>query len=387
VTADAGCGGSVAEIDLDAVAHNVGVLAGLAGTAEVCAVVKADGYGHGAVPVARAALAAGAGWLGVAQVQEARELRAAGIEAPVLVLSECDTSPGTLDPALAMGLHLVGYRPGFLDAVAERAGALGARPARIHLKVDTGMRRVGCEPHQAVDLARRVVEDPHLELAGTMTHLAVADEPGNLGTDVQLGRFEAVLDELAAAGIDPGIRHAANSAATLLHPRAHLDLVRPGIAVYGIPPSPVLSGIGPLRPAMRWTSTVRFVKPVARGEGVSYGHRHVFDQATVVATVPVGYADGYRRRLGLVGGAVLIRGRRCPIVGVVTMDQLVVDVGPGEEVEVGDEVVLLGAQGDDELSATELALLVDTIGYEITCAVSPRVHRRHRGGPEGAAGW
>ena len=218
-----------------------------------------------------------------------------------------------------------------------------------------------------------------------MTHLAVADEPGNPGTGVQIDRFEAVLAALDEAGIDPGIRHAANSAAALLHPRAHLDLVRTGIAVYGIPSSPVLSGVAPLRPALRWTSEVRFVKPVARGEGVSYGHRHVFEEATVVATVPVGYADGYRRRLGLVGGVVLIRGRRCPIVGVVTMDQLVVDVGPGGDVAVGDEVVLLGAQGDDEVSATELALLVDTIGYEITCAVSPRVARHHVGGPEAPA--
>jgi alanine racemase len=378
-------GGSVAEIDLDAIAHNVGVLAGLAGTAQVCAVVKADGYGHGAVPVARAALAAGATWLGVAQVQEARTLRAAGIEAPMLVLSECDTSPETLDLALAMGLHLVAYRPDFLDAVAERARTLGTRAAPLHLKVDTGMRRVGCEPHEAVERAQRIVGDPHLHLAGTMTHLAVADEPGNPGTDVQLRRFEEVLADLDASGIDPGVRHAANSAATLLHPRAHLDLVRPGIAVYGIPPAPVLTGVAPLRPAMRWTSAVRFVKPVARGEGVSYGHHHVFDAPTVAATVPVGYADGYRRRLGLVGGAVLIRGRRCRIVGVVTMDQMVVDVGADGDVAVGDEVVLLGAQGDDEVSATELAMLVDTIGYEITCAVSERVARRHLRGPQGAA--
>lgn len=374
-------GGSVAEIDLDAIAHNVRVLADLAAGSLVCAVVKAGGYGHGVLPVARTALASGADWLGVAQVQEARTLRAAGVDAPILVLSECDTTPETLDLAIATGLHLVAYRPAFLDSLAERARTLGTPPVPVHLKVDTGMRRVGCEPHETVELARRIDDDPHLRLAGTMTHLAVADEPGNPGTDTQLTRFEHVLTEMSGAGIDPGIRHAANSAATLLHPRAHLDLVRPGIAVYGIPPAPVLADVAPLRPAMRWTSTVRFVKAVASGEGVSYGHRHVFEGPTVVATVPVGYADGYRRRLGLVGGAVLIRGRRCPIVGVVTMDQIVVDVGPDGDVEVGDEVVLLGAQGSDELSATELALLTDTIGYEITCAVSERVARRPVGGP------
>ena len=377
---DPALGGSVADVDLDAVAHNVGLLRDRAGGAELCAVVKAEGYGHGAVPVARAALAAGAAWLGVAHVEEGRALRAAGIGAPVLLLSECGTEDRALDAALAGGFHLTAYRPAFLDAVAERARTLGVPSVPVHLKVDTGMRRVGCEPHQALGLARRIVDDPHLRLAGTMTHLAVADEPGNPATDVQLARFEAVLGELAAAGIDPGIRHAANSAATLLHRRAHLDLVRVGIAVYGIPPAPVLSGVAPLRPAMRWTSEVRFVKPVAAGEAVSYGHRHMFQAPTVVATVPAGYADGVRRRLGLVGGQVLVRGRRCPIVGVVTMDQLVVDVGD-MPVEVGDEVVLLGRQGDDEITATELALLLDTIAYEVTCGVNPRVVRRYHGGP------
>jgi len=377
---DGGLGGSVAEVDLGAIAHNVSLLAERAGGAEVCAVVKADAYGHGAVPVARTALEAGATWLGVAQVGEGRALRSAGINAPILVLSECVTDPSTLDVALACGLHLTAYRPAFLDALATRADALGVPAVPVHLKVDTGMRRVGCEPRDAVALARRIVADPHLHLAGTMTHLAVADEPGNPGTQTQLVRFEAVLAELDAAGIDPGVRHAANSAATLLHARSHLDLVRVGIAVYGIAPAPVLAGVAPLRPALRWTSTVRFVKPVAAGEGVSYGHRQVFEAPTVVATVPVGYADGYARRLGLVGGEVLIRGRRCPIVGVVTMDQLVVDVGD-LPVEVGDEVVLLGTQGDDELSATELALLLDTIGYEVTCGIGDRVVRRHVGGP------
>jgi len=377
---DPALGGSVADVDLDAVAHNVALLLDRAGGAQVCAVVKADGYGHGAVPVARAALAAGATWLGVAQVGEGRALREAGIEAPVLVLSECAAEPAAIDLALACGLHLTAYRPAFLDAVAGRARALGVPAAPVHLKVDTGMRRVGCEPGDAVDLARRIVDDPHLHLAGTCTHLAVADEPGNPGTDVQLVRFEEVLAGLAGAGIDPGLRHAANSAGTLLHVRSHLDLVRTGIAVYGIPPAPVLEGVAPLRPALRWTSSVRFVKPVARGEGVSYGHRHVFEAPTVVATVPVGYADGYARRLGLVGGEVLVGGRRCPIVGVVTMDQLVVDVGD-HPVSVGDEVVLLGSQGDAEITATELGLLLDTIGYEITCAIGDRVVRRHHGGP------
>jgi len=374
-------GGSLVEVDLDAVRHNVGLLRDRAGGADVCAVVKADGYGHGAAPVADAALAAGATWLGVAQVEEGRALRAAGIDAPILVLSEPHADPACLDVALACGLHLTAYRGALLDLLAARAAALGVPSVPVHLKVDTGMRRVGCEPAQAVDLARRIADDPGLRLAGTMTHLAVADEVGNPTTSAQLDRFDEVLDALGRAGIDAGIRHAANSAATLLHPRSHLDLVRVGIAAYGIAPAPALAGLVPLRPALRWTSTVRFVKPVRAGEGVSYGHRHVFAADTTVATVPVGYADGARRDLGLRGGQVLIGGRRCPVVGVVTMDQLVVDVGD-LPVEVGDEVVLVGEQGGDEITATDVAGWLDTIGYEVTCAIGPRVPRRHRGGTE-----
>ncbi len=383
--------GSVARIDHGALAHNVGLLAGFAGGAQVAAVVKADGYGHGAVEVARTALDAGASWLAVARVEEAAVLRAAGIDAPTMVLSEPEVdgdatgAASTLDRALALGLDLVVYRAELVDALAARADALGVPRAAVHLKVDTGMRRVGCEPSDAVGVARRIVDHPRLHLAGTCTHLAVADDPGNPGTDVQLDRFDAVLAGLDAAGIDPGLRHAANSAGTLLHPRSRYDLVRPGIACYGIPPAPVLASVAPLRPVLRWVSELRFVKPVARGEGVSYGHRHVFEEPTVVGTVPVGYADGLARRLGLVGGVVLVGGVRCPIRGVVTMDQCVVDLGPavaaGVDAAVGTEVVLLGASsgpaGSDEVTATEVGLALDTIGYEVTCAISTRVPRVH----------
>ena len=366
---------SVATIESAAIADNTRALAALAGGATTCAVVKADGYGHGSVTVARAALSAGADWLAVAQVEEACVLRGAGVDAPVLLLSE--PRPDEIDRALALGLRLVLYRPEMTAAVSARAEVLGVPAVACHLKVDTGMRRVGCEPADAVATARAVVDAPRLVLEGTMTHLAMADEPSDPTTDAQLDRFDGVLTELAGAGIDPGIRHAANSAATIAFPRARYDLVRTGIALYGIPPSPALAGAVALRPAMRWTTSVSLVKRVHAGERVSYGHRHTFDRDTVVATVPVGYADGVRRRLGLVGGEVLIGGGRRPIVGVVTMDQFVVDCGPdGGGIEVGDEVVLLGAQGDDEITATELGTRLDTIGYEIVCAVSPRVERR-----------
>lgn len=367
---------SVAHVDLDALAQNVRAMAAAAAPAEMCAVVKADGYGHGSVAVARAALDAGATWLAVAQVAEAQVLRGAGIDAPVLVLSELRADE--IDTALAIGVHLVVYRAETIDALAARADELGVPSVPVHLKVDTGMRRVGCEPDQAVGLARRIVDLARLDLAGTMTHLATADEPGSRTTDAQLDRFDAVLDDLATAGIDPGIRHTANSAGAIAVPRSRYDLVRAGIALYGIAPSPAVDGLVDLRPVMHWATTVSLVKLVAAGEGVSYGHRHTFERDTVVATVPVGYADGVRRRLGLAGGEVLVAGRRCPIVGVVTMDQFVIDCGPGATISVGDEVVLLGTQGTESVTPAEWAGLLGTIGYEIVCAITARVPRQVR---------
>ncbi len=367
---------SVAEIDLDAVRHNVRSMASFAGDATVCAVVKADGYGHGAAPVAEAALGSGAAWLAVAHVAEASRLRAAGIESPILLLSE--PRPDEIDAAIAAGVRLTVFRADTVVAVSDRARALGVPPVPVHLKIDTGMRRIGCEPTEAVAMARRIADATGVRHEGTMTHLALADEPDDPTTDAQLDIFDRAIDELTAAGLKPGIRHAANSAGTIGFPRARLDLVRVGIALYGIPPSPALAGAADLRPALRWTSSISMVKVVSAGDHVSYGHRHRFDRETTIATIPVGYADGLRRRLGLAGGAVLIRGRRCPMVGVVTMDQFVVDCGPGADVMVGDEVVLVGTQDSDEISASEMASAVDTIGYEVVCAISARVPRVHR---------
>lgn len=367
---------STAWIEDQAVTDNSRAIAALAPTAALCAVVKADGYGHGAVPAARAAVAGGASWLAVSQVPEAAELRAAGVEAPILVLAE--TAPDEIDRALALGVHLVAHREAFIDAVAARARACGTAPVPVHLKIDTGMRRIGCEPVDALALARRVVETPELLLAGTMTHLAVADEPDNPTTDAQLDLFDEVLARFADAGIDPGVRHAANSAAAIAHRRSHYDLVRVGIALYGVSPGPALDGCVALRPALSWTSVLRTCRPVPAGARVSYGHRHEVRTDTVLATVPVGYADGVRRDFGLRGGQVLVGGQRCPVVGVVTMDQLMVDVGTVPGVSDGDPVVLIGTQGDEEITAAEVAEVLDTIGYEVTCSVGARVAREHR---------
>jgi alanine racemase len=359
-----------AEVDLGAVAHNVAVLAEHVAPAEVWAVVKADGYGHGAVPVAQAALGAGAHGLAVALVEEAVVLRDAGIDAPILLLSEA--RPDEFLELAALDLRTVLYTPGGIAAAADTG-----RPLRVHLKVDTGMHRVGAQPGDAVALAQAVVDVPNLTLEGVWTHCAVADEPDRPETAEQLRRLDEVLAALAVEGIEPELVHAANSAGAIAHPAARRSLVRAGIAVYGIDPSPELAGVVPLRPALRLRSAVTLVKRVAAGEGVSYGLRHTFDRETTVVTVPIGYADGVRRRLGLLHQDVLIGGARHPMVGVVTMDQLMVDVGD-TPVAVGDEVVLLGTQGAEEVRATEWAEKLDTIAYEITCALGPRLPRRYQ---------
>jgi alanine racemase len=365
-----------AEIDLDAVRANVRALADLAAPAALMAVVKADGYGHGAVPVARAALDAGAEWLGVALVEEGAELRAAGVDAPILVLSE---PPPPAAPAVVdLGLTPVAYtRPG-IDALAKAVADSGGGPLPVHLKVDTGMHRVGCEAGDACALAQSIATRDELHLQGVLTHFAVADEPDDPYTDEQLDRFDGVLADLRGAGVTFDLVHAANSAALLeFTDRARFDLVRCGIAAYGVPPAPRLAGRVPLRPAMALKARVSHVKRLPSGARLSYGLRYTMPNDGTVATVPVGYADGVPRALSATGGEVIVRGRRHPIAGTVTMDQLMVDVGD-TPVDVGDEVVLLGHDGDAEVTADEWADRLGTIGYEIVCSIGRRVPRVYR---------
>lgn len=371
-----------AEVDLSAVAHNVGVLRRVVAPAEVLAVVKADGYGHGAGPVSAAALDAGASMLGVAITDEGVALRDAGIEARVLVLSE--PRDEELVACVAFRLEPTLYTAAGI-AAAAKAATDHAKGLPVHLKVDTGMHRVGARPEDAVDLADAIAAEPSLELASVFTHCAVADEPDDPYTAEQLARFHDVLRALADHGHRPPLRHAANSAAALLHPTSRLDVVRAGIAVYGIPPAPGLAerepAIAELRPALSLKAAVSLVKVLAAGERLSYGLRHRFDVDTVVATVPIGYADGVARRSASVGAEVLLGGQRRPIVGTVTMDQLMVDCGPADGDQprpaVGDEVVLIGRQGEEEITAEEVAGRLDTIGYEIVCGIGPRVPRRY----------
>ena len=363
-----------AEVDLGAIRHNAAALAALVRPAGLCAVVKADGYGHGAVAAARAALDGGATWLAVALVDEGLELREAGIEAPVLLLQE--PPPDAFGDALEAGLTPTLYSPGAAEAAAKAAVAAGQRPHSVHVKVDTGMHRVGAPPEEAVALARAVDASPELALEGLWTHFAVADEPERAETGTQLRRFGAVVERLAGHGVRPRLLHAANSAGALAHPAARLDLVRCGIALYGYPPAETPPGLD-LRPALSLSARVSLVRELGAGERLSYGLRHELAEATVVATVPLGYADGVRR--GLDGTDVLVGGRRRPIVGTVTMDQVLVDCGPGSDVAAGDEVVLLGRQGAEAATAEDWAAALGTITYDVLTGIGARVPRRYRG--------
>jgi alanine racemase len=363
---------TVALVDLGAIRHNVRMLK--PSSADVMAVVKANGYGHGSVQVARAAQAAGATWLGVALVEEGIDLRDAGLTGPILVLTEFPA--GAEKEALAAGLTPSVYTEEGLRLLAEAAGALGKRVG-VHVKVDTGMHRVGIEPDRLV----RYVSDLHaagLDLEGLWTHFAMAEETNDPFTEGQLERFDAAVGAVGAAGLRPRYRHAANSAAIMSRPDTHLDLVRLGIAMYGLSPGPGLAeGAAALRPALSWKSAVAMVKRVEAGEGLSYGQRYVLQRPSSVATVPVGYADGYSR-LASGQAQVLIRGRRYPVAGTITMDQLMVDCGD-DRVEAGDEVVLIGSQGLEAITADDLATWIGTINYEVVCGLSERVPREYVG--------
>ena len=365
------------QVDLDAVRANARALARAAAPAQLLAVVKADAYGHGAVPVARAALAAGATWLGVALVEEGVALREAGLDARVLVLSE--PAPEAADAVVAAQLTPVVYTELGIEALAKAvAAATPDAPLPVHLKVDTGMHRVGCAPERARALVEAVSTRPELTLEGLCTHLAVADEPDRPETTAQLEQFRALVEDLDRQGTRPPIVHAANSAALLAFPESRFDLVRVGIALYGVPPAAALADRVDLTPVLSLRAQVTHVQELPAGARVSYGLRYALPRPGRVGTVPGGYADGVPRNLGTSGGEVLIAGRRYPIAGAVTMDQLMVDVGD-TPVEVGDEVVLLGTQGDETVTAAEWAEHLGTIAYEIVSGIGPRVPRRYVG--------
>ena len=362
------------EVDLDAVTANVATVKQVVAPAQVCAVVKADAYGHGDVPVAEAALRGGASWLAVALVEEGSRLREAGIGAPILLLSE----PPAADAGEVIRWDLVPtvYRGEFAAALADATGAASITP--VHVKVDTGMHRVGASPDEAVALVREVVANPRLGLGGVWTHFAVAEEDPAF-TNLQLDGLAGVIEQLRLSGIEPPLVHAANTPGSLGYPEARFDMIRLGLGCYGLKPDPDPAPDVPLTPAMRVVSAVSLVRRLDEGERPSYGRRRPMPAAGRVATVPIGYADGFARRLSGEGGEVLIGGRRRALAGTVTMDQIVVDVGD-DDVVVGDEVVLLGRQGDEEITADEWAARLGTINYEVVCDFGPRLPRRYLDG-------
>ncbi|MFE3990830.1 alanine racemase [Streptomyces goshikiensis] len=370
-----------AEIDLDAVRGNVRALRERAPRAKVMAVVKADGYGHGAVPCARAALDAGAAWIGTATPQEALALRAAGIDAPLMCWLW--TPGGPWREAVEAGIDVSVSALWALDEVRAAARAAG-RTARIQLKADTGLGRAGCQPADWAELVGAAVAaqaEGTVRVTGLWSHFACADEPGHPSVPLQLAAFRDMLAYAEKEGVEPEVRHIANSPATLTLPESHFDLVRCGLAVYGVSPAPELgtpAELG-LRPAMTLKASVALVKAVPAGHGVSYGHHHVTAADTRLALIPAGYADGVPRHASG-RGPVLVGGKVRTVAGRVAMDQFVVDLGPDDPVEAGDEAVLFGPGDGGEPTAEDWARAADTIAYEIVTRIGGRVPRVYRNG-------
>ena len=364
-----------AEVHTGLISHNVAIVAQRTAPVQVWAVVKANGYGHGAIQVANAALAGGATGLCVAIVDEGVALRRAGITAPILVLSE---QPPELSDLI------VGYQLTPTVATTRGAAVLAASAAaadqtiKIHIKVDTGMHRVGVAPNETVSLASFVSSYESLTIEGVYTHFAVADDPSHAANAAQLSAFKSVLDGLSSRGITPPLVHAANSAAALANEPSRFTMVRLGIAMYGLRPGPGVAELcAGLIPAMSIKARVSAVRWVEAGEAVSYGLVRPLTKGSLIATVPIGYADGVPRALGRTNIQVLLNGVPRSFAGTITMDQLMIDCESDSSVTVGDEVVLIGKQGEHSVSADDWADALGTIGYEIVCGISPRIFRRY----------
>jgi len=363
------------EVDLDAVSQNVRTLESRTPDSTIfMAVVKADGYGHGVERVARAALAAGADRLGVATVDEAVHLRESGFKEPLHVLSEPPPSSASL--LVEHGIISTVARRDFAVALGRSAASAGVR-ARFHLKVDTGMNRTGVRAEEAAQFAASLKDFPGLDHEGTFTHFATAEVPGDWDFSTQLDRFEQALAQMKTEGAGPGIVHAANSAATILHPETHYDMVRCGIAMYGLHPGRATYGAVDLRPAMTVRAQISLVKRIGMGEGVSYGLTWRAVSPTTVATVPLGYADGIHRILSN-RMEVLVGGVRCRQIGRVTMDQIVIEIPRELDVAPGEDVIIVGRQGAESISMDEIAEHAETINYEMACAFGMRMERFYR---------
>jgi alanine racemase len=364
-----------AEVHAGLISHNVAIVAQRTAPVQVWAVVKANGYGHGAIQVANAALAGGATGLCVAIVDEGVALRRAGITAPILLLSE---QPAELAD-LIVGYQLTPTVTTTRGAAVLAASASAAdQTVKIHIKVDTGMHRVGVAPNEVVSLASFISSYESLTIEGVYTHFAVADDPSHAANAAQLSAFNSVLDGLSSRGITPPLVHAANSAAALANEPSRFTMVRLGIAMYGLRPGPGVAELcAGLIPAMSIKARVSAVRWVEAGEAVSYGLVRPLTEGSLIATVPIGYADGVPRALGRTNIQVLLNGVPRSFAGTITMDQLMIDCESDSSVTVGDEVVLIGKQGEHSVTADDWADALGTIGYEIVCGISPRIFRRY----------
>ncbi|MBI4770172.1 MAG: alanine racemase [Chloroflexi bacterium] len=360
-----------AEVDLGVIAENIRQIRARVDV-QVMAVVKANGYGHGAVPVAQAALKGGATWLAVARIEEAIELRRAGLDCPILLLGLLP--PARMDEAIGQRISLTVWDAHQFPRLAAAAQRVG-EAARLHLKVDTGMSRLGVQPPEAPALARRLAGTSGLLFEGLFTHFARADEPQVETTADQERLFYEVLAALESEGLRPPLVHAANSAAAITRPSAFLDMVRLGIAMYGLHPSAEVPCPEGVRPALAWNAVLGQVKTLPAGRGVSYGHIYVTSRPERIGSVLLGYADGFRRANG---NQVLVGGRRVPVVGRVCMDQFMVQLDSSSEARPGDEVVIIGEQGEERITAEEIAARWGTINYEVVCGIAARVPRLYK---------
>ncbi len=373
-----------AEIDLGAIGSNLDLIRrSLPARTRILVVLKADAYGHGAVPVARAALAHGAHMLGVGDSSEALELRGAGIEAPILILGAI--VDGEMEQVIAHRITPCVHSAKRVHTLAAMAEALD-RGVSVHLKVDTGMGRLGVMPSAVMDVAREILASPRLHLEGICTHLAQADRQDDPFTLEQIRIFHEVAAEVEALTGPIPLKHAASSAAVFHYPKAHLDMVRPGLAVYGLQPAGKGPGAPALRPALSLKTQVVYLKDMPQGAPVGYARTHVTNRPTRIAILPIGYNDGYAFLFSN-QAQVLVRGRRVPVVGRVSMDYTTVDVTDVPGVEVGEEVVLIGRQGREQIPVEELARIKGTIPYEVVCSLGRRIRRVYVEGARQPAFW
>lgn len=370
-----------AEIDLNAIAANVRTIRKTVGPGvRIMPAVKADGYGHGSVKISRVALGAGADMLGVASVEEALELRNGAVEAPILILgcSTPDCAPDIVEYGISATICDIGSACD-LSAEAQRRG----KKAKVHVKVDTGMGRIGVPAEECLELVTAINGLPMLDVEGVFTHFPSSDEPDRAFTENQISQFKGILSQLDSRGMTPPFAHAANSAAVLDYPSAYLDMVRPGLAIYGWRPSQDVSKHMLLKPSLTFKTKVVFLKELPSGKTISYGRTFTTSRVTKVATIPVGYADGYDRALSN-RGEVAVKGYRAPVIGRVCMDQTLVDVTDVPGVAVGDDVVLLGG-GYDYLSVERVAEMLGTVPHDIITSIGKRVPRVYVG--DGSEVW